>query len=245
MGTDETELQANENQEETSGASEQEQAEEQEVEYISKKAFQETLNEALQQQERKFQGMLDKSASRLDKRIEEANKQVEQAKAMLELSGMKMTAEQESILREKVIQKAIASTGVETSPGELEQKSQAQVHPVVATALEMMRKSGVQIEKDDPEYGVIDHETTDEFDFLASVKKAIQTKQARLSRPKGQSSATPGDIGTGGAASKTALADKYKQEMLAAKGQGMSKAREIQAKYAKLGVPVEGISLVK
>jgi len=55
------------------------------------------------------------------------------------------------------------------------------VHPVIATATNMMAQAGVSIEQDDPESELIDKQTTDPVVFLSSIKAAIEAKQQRLS----------------------------------------------------------------
>lgn len=134
--------------------------------------------------DRKAQSIGDKAAHRVQKVLAAAQAQ-----------GLALTQQQaESLVETFDAQPQQPQQQPPAQPAALPQRQPAQapkgesqaepeeIHPVLQTAYAMMQKAGVTIEKDDPEMQTIDHETTDEFTFLTSVRQAIQAKQERLAK---------------------------------------------------------------
>lgn len=222
-------------------ASQLEQAQDQQPQYVSRDEF----NRVLQEQERKFQGFVDKNVSRLDKRVKEAVDEVAKLVELGKSTGLQFTEEQIAQLKDRAVHQALM-TGDELPSGQSEapraaQAQAPQVDPVTVTAQLMMQKAGVILEKDDPELSLVDDQTDDPSTFLESVRHAIEAKKQRTSRPAGSPAATPGAVATGSAPAN--LIQQYQREMLENRGKGMRVANEIKSKYRQKGVDVDQIRL--
>jgi len=218
-----------------------EQVQDQQPQYVSRDEF----TRVLQEQERKFQGFVDKNVSRLDKRVKEAVDEVAKLVDLGKSTGMQFTDEQIAQLKDRAVHQALMTGDSPPSNQSVQQTvaqpNAPQVDPVTATAQLMMQKAGVVLEKDDPELSLVDGETDDPSAFLESVRKAIEAKKQRASRPAGSPAATPGAVATGSAPAN--LIQQYQREMLENRGKGMKVANEIKTRYRQKGVDVDNIRL--
>jgi len=93
----------------------------------------------------------------------------------------------------------------------------------------------------DPEAELVDKETRNPDEFLASVRKAAEAKKARQEQERLEQAQARSPVMGGSGITQGSLAERYKQDMLAARGQGMDAARSIKEKYRKLGVDVDQV----
>lgn len=213
-------------------SSSQEQGGDDQKTFVSRDEF----NQAFARHKADIQGLVDKSASRLDKRVKEATDKFNDLVSLAEASGMVITPEQKTQMREKAITQAIVNpteSSNQLSQNQPVQAGKQEVDPVTADAVELMQSYGVVIDDKDPESKLIDSTTKSPRKFLASVEEAAKAKKERLSRPGGASS-VPGAIGAGG--QQPNLEEAYKSEMLANRGKGYAVGETIKDKYRKMGL---------
>jgi hypothetical protein len=140
------------------------------------------VEQLFDQMYRRVQSLTDKQAARVEKVLKAAEARgismtTEQAK---ELAAAAMDGEEPSHVSAPAHSQAAPASPAR--PAQAEPEPEPELHPVLFTANEMMRKAGVTIEDEDPELSLIDRQTTDEFTFLASIKNAIDAKRTRLGK---------------------------------------------------------------
>lgn len=140
----------------------------------------------------RVQSQDDKRDYRMQLRLKQELGQVDADLKELEAQGVTITPEQAEKLRQSRTRRVLTEVPEEPKPGtkptadtrQREQPAGPTVDPrtqaVAATALAVMERQGVMIEKADPEFALIDQETDDPAEFVASVKKAAIKKAERL-----------------------------------------------------------------
>lgn len=128
------------------------------------------------------QGLYDHANARVDQ--EAVNAKIQE----LQAAGIQVTPDQARKLVEQQSQpisqgtqprvEPVGQPNVPTTPSaELETAD-----PVVASAVNLMKEAGVNIEDDDPELAIVDQKTEDPYKFLKSVETAIAAKKGRLQK---------------------------------------------------------------
>lgn len=126
------------------------------------------------------------------------------------------------------------------SPAPVANRPTVDTSAIQKRATEVLTDAGIAF--DDPEYTALVNKPHANPDaFIAEVEKFGRRRLKQQFQPGAASNAGGG--GSAPSSSKNTLADKYKKEMLAARGQGMSKGQEIRDKYRAQGVDVDRVAL--
>ena len=202
------------------------------------------VNALIEQVKRDSQSLVDKSMGRVSRDLASLKDAVEKVRA----TGVEITPEQEKEMRSRVIEQSLAEVD---KPSQEKQETQpaAQLEakpapdPVSAVAVQMMKSilGGDIVANTDPEAELVDKETRNPDEFLASVRKAAEAKKARQEQERLEQAQARSPVMGGSGITQGSLAERYKQDMLAARGQGMDAARSIKEKYRKLGVDVDQV----
>lgn len=107
--------------------------------------------------------------------------------------------------------------------------------PVSSAAIEMIRKSGLTLDQSDPEFGTVNTQTQDPYEFLTSVKAAIDSKRERITRTSGPA-AVPGAVAAGGTPSS--LQAQYEKAKQNIRRGDVDALFRLQVEYRKKGLSV-------
>lgn len=154
---------------------------------------------------RRAQGLVEKTNSGVLKKVQENMAALEKSFKLQADAGFPVAPEQAERLKAQVLQQAFtepepapppapaqaADAGPQRAPGAPEA---ADLDPVNAEALSMMRLAGVTIEDSDPEAKLIDQASP--YAFLKSVDKAIEAKRTRLGTAQQSTPAAPAVLPT-------------------------------------------------
>jgi hypothetical protein len=202
------------------------------------------LNQALEDVRRQVQGLVDKNVSRVDRRIADANRRIEEYVKLGQSAGVQVTPEQLERMKDKVIREAFTAS---ESDGDGNQEAQhgpqqQQINPIMQVAIKRLEKAGLnpeEVEKH-PDFHVVDRKTEDPDEFLSSINEFIEAAKKRQ-EAGGSAAAVPGEVARGGSTGGH-LADKYIEEIMAARGQGAHVGKEIRERYRKMGVDVDSVA---
>lgn len=208
---------------------------------ITVREFNEQIAAITTKLEQHAQGLVDKNLRRVDKGVAEAMKKLDELVALGRSTGQNYDDKQIEAMRDKITLQAIQGTATSTNSNDSQNaqsaNSQEPLDPVAATALAIMKKRGVMVLENDPEFSVIDRETTDPEAFLDSVKNAISAKVSRMGKPLGSPAAMPGVVGQGVAA--TADLQKEYNKSLEKINQGDTEGLyQLQVEYRKKGLKI-------
>lgn len=205
------------------------------------------FQQALQDMERKVQGIVDKNISRVDKRVAEASTKAQEAVEMLKSTGMQITPEQEAALRDKAVIRALQTEQGHdqvSTPGVSQNKAQGfdlptrqePVDPITATAMQMMTSAGVQIDEGDPEFQTLNLKTQNPYEFLTSVQTAITAKKERTSKKQTiNPAAMPTVTGQG---TGTTLEAQYRAELAKVRQGDVEAIFALKMKYRSAGLKI-------
>ena len=143
------------------------------------------------------QSFTDKLSERMNKTIRERFEGLERNQHVLGLSDEQVEAAKKKIVEEErnsAVMSEVHPTGGDprkvgdNQAAEADGGGAGQLHPVIATALSMMKDEGVFIEEGDPEFGQYLKPMIDKGEltgtFLAASTRAIDAKRARLEGQK-------------------------------------------------------------
>jgi hypothetical protein len=207
------------------------------------------MDAVIEQVRRDTQSLVDKNVGRMSQHLSKLNEAIERVRA----TGLEISPEQEKEMRTRALEKALSEADAPPSqekqdtPAAAQPTTQPALDPVSVVALNVMKGilGGDVVTNADPEAELVDKDTKNPDEFLASVRKAAEAKKARLEGEKLELAQARSPVLGGGGASSTGLADQYKNEMLAARGKGMDAIRAIKEKWRKKGVDVDSVSLYK
>lgn len=191
--------------------------------------------------EKSFQSAKDKRFSTLDKLGGNAD-------ALLKLADyMKANPQADAQAAVREVQRAAVLDALvdgqlpsANSPAPVANRTTVDTSAIQKRATEVL--TDAEIAFDDPEYtALVNKPHANPEAFIAEVEKLGRRRLKQKFQPGAASNAGGG--GSIPASSKSTLADKYKKEMLAARGQGMSKGQEIRDKFRAQGVDVDNIAL--
>lgn len=148
---------------------------------------------------RRAQGLVEKTNSGVLKKVQENMAALEKSFKLQADAGFPVAPEQAERLKAQVLQQAFTepepapppAPAPAAQPGAPEA---ADLDPVNAEALSMMRLAGVTIEDSDPEAKLIDQASP--YAFLKSVDKAIEAKRTRLGTAQQSTPAAPAVLPT-------------------------------------------------
>ena len=207
----------------------------QQPEYLTKQEAVNLVNELAAKQFQALQSMQAKQENRV-------KDEVEKRLQVLTAAGLTPTPEQAARIQDATRQQfaemdeantAIANQGDAQAP----MMQQQAIHPVIATANEIMRKAGVTINDNDPELKLIDQNTDDELTFLNSVQSAVIAKAKRLADARQKQfdpAKTPGALGAG---DQSNLMAQYQKELAANQG-NVEGVWATKQKYRKQGLKI-------
>ena len=190
------------------------------------------IKEELDKWRREQQSLRDRYRHRI-------NKEVEAKVEALKMAGITPTDEHIQAIQESVRKQVEEVVGEEEEMPQQTMQETPEYNPMMIMIQGLFDRYGTALEEHDPEVKLVNRDAADEAEYLASVKEAILAKKARLEKRRSSPAAAPGMTARGG--NTADLTEKYKQEMLAARGQGYLVGKAIREKYRKLGVPVDQI----
>lgn len=200
-------------------------------------AMEKLVNEKAVKQWQAIQSMQAKMEERVKKDFER------QVKTLYEL-GIKLTPEQAAKLQEDTrrsfaeAEKDGQQSPANPQPAQDSAKQKTEIHPVVATANEIMKAAGVTIDDNDPEIKLVDSKTQDPLEFLQSVRNAANAKAKRLAESRNKQfdpARTPGVVGAGDHGSN--LEAKYREEAKKLQG-NVEGLYQLKMKYRGMGLKV-------
>lgn len=171
-------------------------AEQSPAQYLTVPQLEEILRQRDEQWRKSVQSTVDKGTKRLEQRVQERFSAITSSLEALRKTGVVVTPEQESALRQQIIMDEIATPAAEPNqpqPGQVQAATQPNApieptpavppeqHPVMRAAVSYMQQvlGGNVIADGDPEVSMIDQQTTDPGKFLASVVAATNAKAQR------------------------------------------------------------------
>jgi hypothetical protein len=113
----------------------------------------------------------------------ETQKEIKSQLETLRKAGVEVTPQQAEIIQNSIKERMTQDDNVEpqNAPQATPQQAQAetQQNPVVSAAMKIMDKYGVKLEQGDPELAMVNNQTQDPGEFLASVVDAVLAKRDR------------------------------------------------------------------
>lgn len=204
---------------------------------LTKKEVEELVKDISAKQFQAFQSMQAKMEDRVKKEFER------QLKSLSEV-GIKLTPEQAAKLQDDT-RRSFAESEKEgqhstanPAPAQDVAKQNTEIHPVVATANEIMRAAGVTIDDNDPEIKLVDNTTKDPLEFLQSVRNAANAKAKRLAESRNKQfdpARTPGVVGAGDHGGN--LEAKYREEAKKLQG-NVEGLYQLKMKYRGMGLKI-------
>lgn len=208
---------------------------------ITVREFNEQIAAITTKLEQHAQGLVDKNLRRVDKGVADAMKRLDELVTLAKSTGQNFDDKQIEAMRDKITLQTLQGTATSTnspdSPIAQSANSQEPLDPVAGTALAIMRKRGVMVLENDPEFSVIDRETADPEVFLDSVRDAITAKVKRMGKTLGSPAAMPGAIGQGVAAT-TDLLKEYNKALEKINQGDTEGLYQLQVEYRKKGLKI-------
>lgn len=186
---------------------------------------------------KQFQALQSMQAKQEDRVKREIDKRLE----AIANAGLKITPEQAARIQEDTRKQLASEESQSVAKREEAQpkaQQQSEIHPVVATANEIMKSFGVEVENNDPEFKMIDQSTKDAWQFLQSVREAANAKAQRLAESQTKQfdpARTPGVVGAGDHGSN--LEAKYREEAKKLQG-NVEGLYQLKMKYRGMGLKV-------
>jgi tetratricopeptide (TPR) repeat protein len=166
--------------------------------YVTLEQAQAIAADAAEEAFRRAQSLYSKGQAGFEKKVQADLKNLEKALEYQKKAGVTITPEQESNMRQQVINQAFMDTEQPTQP-QLPGEPSAQaleeeelLDPVTASAWQMMEKAQIDILEEDPEYSqIVNTQTDDPYVFLRSIEAAIEAKRKRLAAQPNQPQQPP------------------------------------------------------
>lgn len=183
-----------------------------------------------------LQSMQSKQEARL-------KKEVENRLAALQATGIQLTPEQANkvfVETEKQFRQEADDKSQVAQPGYQGQtpSNQPPRNPIEQAAYEMMVEENVFINQDDPEFAMVNTQTTSGRLFLSSIDKAIEAKKERLARPRGMPAASPSLAAAGGNANSNALEAQYQAEVSKIRRGDTNALNALKKRYREKGLRI-------
>lgn len=214
------------------------------VEYLTRQEAERLKADILEDVKRQTQSLTDRASSRIEKRVQDELKKFDEVVKIQKQAGIEIDQATLKNLRNEIVTNAL--TQVEDQPAPAMQSGQppssteqALIAFTNQAAEAIAEELGVTLEKDDPEAKLVNHDSPKAF--LSSLRKATEAKKQRLEQSPASDVRVP--TMNVGSPSVGSLTEQYKSEMLANRGTGLPKMREIKEKYRKMGVDVDNTTL--
>jgi hypothetical protein len=170
----------------------QEQAPGKQPEYITREEATRLAQQAAEEAYRKAQGLFDKGRDGILKKVQSDLQALTKSLELQKQAGFQITPDQESALRNQVIQRALSEPEAPAPPQpSSNQPAQAGTqgaedngaphNEYEAAAFALFDSTGILIEQTDPEAAQLDNSSGPAW--LTSVAKAIEAKRTRLASP--------------------------------------------------------------
>lgn len=197
----------------------------------------EVVTQAMQNVSREQQSQRDKQEARLRSEIQ---KQISRVEAAI---GGQLTPEQRQKIAEETRKDLQPNEPDDQQPAQ-RQPSQAQAQgqpqPTIydEIAAELYQEHGVVLNDDDPEVAQVD--LSSKVKFQRTLEMALEKKKQRQQQAANQQVVAMAATGPG---TPTNLEAQYLADVQANRGKGQEARRQIQEKYRKMGLDVDGIKL--